>query len=129
MLVIYHTDTGQIRQTSRNTPKGDVPPEMIPEGCAALKTDRTDFTPQSHRVDAQGRIIKKSLAVVEAQEIDEAWRKFRQERDAMLFASDWTQVPDAPVDQSAWATYRQELRDLPANTQDPRGVVWPTPPA
>lgn len=52
----------------------------------------------------------------------------RLERDQKLSASDWTQAPDAPVDQQAWATYRQALRDLPANTADPREVVWPTKP-
>ena len=31
----------------------------------------------------------------------------RSERDILLSASDWTQVADAPVDQAAWATYRQ----------------------
>lgn len=50
-------------------------------------------------------------------------------RDALLAQSDWTQVADAPVDQPAWATYRQALRDLPANTADPREAVWPEPPA
>jgi hypothetical protein len=37
----------------------------------------------------------------------------RAERDRALSASDWTQVLDAPVDRTAWATYRQALRDLP----------------
>lgn len=37
----------------------------------------------------------------------------RAARDRALSASDWTQVADAPVDQQAWATYRQALRDLP----------------
>ena len=37
----------------------------------------------------------------------------RAARDAALTASDWTQVADAPVDKTAWATYRQDLRDLP----------------
>lgn len=56
------------------------------------------------------------------------WNKLRNERVKLLAASDWTQVPDAPVDQQAWATYRQSLRDLPANTTDPRNPVWPTRP-
>jgi hypothetical protein len=38
----------------------------------------------------------------------------RAARDRALSASDWTQVADAPVDQEAWATYRQALRDLPS---------------
>lgn len=37
----------------------------------------------------------------------------RAARDTALSASDWTQLADAPVDQEAWATYRQALRDLP----------------
>jgi hypothetical protein len=38
----------------------------------------------------------------------------RVERNQLLAASDWTQVADAPVDQAAWAVYRQELRDITA---------------
>lgn len=53
----------------------------------------------------------------------------RRERNNRLEASDWTQMPDAPVDQGSWAEYRQALRDLPANTTDPENPVWPTPPA
>lgn len=43
----------------------------------------------------------------------------RGARNQLLAESDWTQVADAPVDQTAWATYRQELRDI---TQHPN---WP----
>lgn len=60
--------------------------------------------------------------------IAEAWFRLRAERHSRLAACDWTQVPDAPVDRAAWAAYRQKLRDLPANTADPRNVIWPTPP-
>lgn len=60
---------------------------------------------------------------------DRSWLELRLKRDRLLQSSDWTQVPDAPVDQAAWAAYRQALRDLPSNTQDPRNPVWPTPPA
>ena len=28
----------------------------------------------------------------------------------------------------AWKTYRQALRDLPANTKDPANPTWPTKP-
>lgn len=38
----------------------------------------------------------------------------RSIRDRLLAESDWTQLPDAPVDRAAWATYRQALRDFPA---------------
>jgi hypothetical protein len=46
----------------------------------------------------------------------------------LLKESDWTQVADAPVDQSAWADYRQALRDVPQQSGFPQEVVWPTKP-
>lgn len=56
------------------------------------------------------------------------WSVLRAERNALLMTSDWTQTIDAPVDQAAWAEYRQALRDLPANTVNPENPVWPEPP-
>ena len=53
----------------------------------------------------------------------------RSRRQALLQESDWTQVADAPVDRQAWADYRQALRDLPANIDDPSDVIWPERPA
>jgi hypothetical protein len=44
--------------------------------------------------------------------------KARQERDALLAACDWTQVPDSPLspeDKATWAIYRQNLRNMPQN--------------
>ena len=52
----------------------------------------------------------------------------RNWRNAQLAATDWTQVGDAPVDASAWAAYRQALRDLPANI-DLDNPVIPDPPS
>jgi hypothetical protein len=52
----------------------------------------------------------------------------RKRRNKLLSASDWTQVADAPVDKAAWATYRQELRDISAQAGFPATVVWPTQP-
>jgi hypothetical protein len=52
----------------------------------------------------------------------------RNKRDLLLSQSDWTQVADAPVDKIAWATYRQELRDISAQTGFPWTIVWPTQP-
>jgi len=62
---------------------------------------------------------------------EKQWAIMRSQRDAKLTMCDWTQLPDSPLnsqDKSAWATYRQELRDLPENTEDPVSPVWPTIP-
>ena len=80
-----------------------------------------------HVVD--GVAVMKDAASIEQQEIDRAWIMLRRKRDAIISRYDWTQAPDAPVDHAAWATYRQALRDLPANTVDPRDPPWPIPPA
>lgn len=63
-----------------------------------------------------------------AGKVERQWEVLRKERNAYLSACDWTQVIDAPVDQQAWANYRQALRDLPENTVDPFNPVWPTKP-
>lgn len=64
-------------------------------------------------------------------EIDEVAIKsedMRSIRDGLLFQSDWTQVADAPVDQAAWAEYRQKLRDVPQQAGFPAEVDWPAKP-
>lgn len=49
----------------------------------------------------------------------------RQERNRLISESDWTQLPDSPVDKEAWAAYRQELRDVPTQAGFPWNVEWP----
>lgn len=53
----------------------------------------------------------------------------RKTRDNLLASTDWTQLPDAPVDTVAWATYRQELRDVPSQEGFPDNIIWPERPA
>jgi hypothetical protein len=52
----------------------------------------------------------------------------RQQRNELLSACDWTQLPDSPADHEAWATYRQALRDVTAQEGFPWDVVWPETP-
>ncbi len=58
---------------------------------------------------------------------DAQWAMVRADRNARLAASDWTQLPDAPVDAAAWATYRQALRDV-TQQPDPFNITWPQEP-
>lgn len=54
------------------------------------------------------------------------------QRNKLLYESDWTQIPNNPLtseQQTAWAVYRQELRDITLQPNYPFNVVWPTPPA
>ena len=56
----------------------------------------------------------------------------REKRTFLLNKSDWTRLDDNGLSNSKkteWATYRQVLRDLPANTSDPKNPTWPTEPS
>ena len=63
-----------------------------------------------------------------------SWEEVRANREALLNDSDWTQMSDGQLsaeDKTAWATYRQELRDLPAifeNVEHVNQVEWPKQP-
>lgn len=71
-----------------------------------------------------------------AQEPIPAISLLRMQRDSLLMQSDWRMNEDYPyADKEQWKTYRQALRDLPANaspTLDENGmltnVTWPTEP-
>jgi len=54
--------------------------------------------------------------------------RIRNWRNAELATTDWTQLPDAPADKAAYATYRQELRDLMAQSEDARAFIFPVKP-
>jgi kynurenine formamidase len=62
-----------------------------------------------------------------APDTEAQWAVIRTERNKLLVDSDWTQLPDAPVDAAVWATYRQELRDITTQA-DPFAIVWPESP-
>jgi hypothetical protein len=49
-------------------------------------------------------------------------------RNKKLADCDWTQLADSTADKSAWATYRQALRDIPSQQGFPWNVTWPTEP-
>lgn len=80
-------------------------------------------------------VIAGSVTAYTAPSNSVLYANLRSTRDKLLLDSDWTQVGDL-VSSGAmtsdklteWKTYRQALRDLPANTSDPSNVTWPTKP-
>lgn len=57
----------------------------------------------------------------------------RAQRDTLLTASDWTQLPDAqaslsPEKKAAWSAYRQALRDITDQATFPQEITWPDKP-
>jgi hypothetical protein len=60
---------------------------------------------------------------------DQKWEQIKLWRNAELAKTDFTQLPDAPVDKQAWAEYRQALRDLPAQGELAEEALFPTKPS
>jgi hypothetical protein len=60
---------------------------------------------------------------------EQKWEQIKLWRNAKLAQSDWTQLPDSPADKAAWATYRQALRDLPAQGGLADNAEFPNAPA
>ena len=53
----------------------------------------------------------------------------RIQRNSLLAACDWTQMPDAPAGTAAkWASYRTALRNIPSQNTFPRVISWPSKP-
>ena len=82
-------------------------------------------------VNEVGQSVTIDQAQADADILASNWERLRAERDALLDSSDWTQYNDSPLTDEVktdWATYRQELRDLPDITDDPTGPTWPEVP-
>ena len=81
--------------------------------------DGEDFTVQVESLTEQE--IEANLNSIAA--------KVRAQRNQFLKDADWSQGKDISDAVSApWATYRQQLRDLPDQEGFPKTVTWPTPP-
>lgn len=85
--------------------------------------------------DKDGNKIELNQALIDAAAVEvsteNSWSDLRTRRNQLIAETDWvitmhkekgTNIP------AAWKTYRQALRDLPANTEDPANPVWPTKP-
>lgn len=121
--VIYEVSSGNIRSCFKGAERNLS--LNVPEGHDYLISEEN----VENKIVVGGVLTSLPSEVIEQKKISRSWHNLRKERNYLLSECDWTQVPDAPVDAAAWATYRQQLRDLPANTTDPRNVVWPEPPS
>lgn len=92
-----------------------------------------NFERSAHLVDGVWEELWIESAAT-AEEIDERCaakaEAMRLERTEKLGESDWTQLADAPLtseEQVQWASYRQQLRDLPEQAEFPF-IGFPAPP-
>lgn len=133
----YPYSLGQLRVDNPGT---SFPDSMPDERLADWGVFPVQPTPQPSKQPSE--VIEEVLPVEQGGKWTQQWAvrpattdetnsqatEVRAQRNQLLADCDWTQLPDAPVDAQAWATYRQELRDVTAQAGFPWEVVWPTPP-
>jgi len=106
--------------------------DVVFEGAQAQPTRyQVAFADGVQQIDGKW-YTKYSVAEMDAEAITakdtEQAKAMREQRGEKLKDSDWTQVADAPVDKAVWATYRQELRDVTAQSGFPWTITWPDAP-
>ena len=120
---IYEVVTGKIKQVIMTPFEKEVDAILL-EGQSYKEIDAALVTDMDRqRFNGEGDIEFFTPSV----DPELAQLEFINSRNKKLLASDWTQLPDAPVDKEAWAEYRQKLRNLP-ETADPLNIVWPVRP-
>lgn len=124
-FTIYDTSTGEIKRTVSCSEMDRA--ANIQSGEAAIDGH---FNAEEYTV-VNGVATIRSEDEFQAQKVKEAEKHMRMQRNMLLSASDFTQVPDVPFtdeQRQAWAIYRQALRDLPSNTNDLFNIIWPIEP-
>ena len=123
-FVIYNS-SGQILWAGTN----DSDIDQRKDGEFELECDWPDDI--ENYVVSDGALSRKPQSEIDERIAEEQIIKLRGQRDALLVSSDWTQMPDSPLSDAKkqeWATYRQQLRDLPS-TADPSNPTWPSKPS
>jgi hypothetical protein len=94
----------------------DGTPNEIISDLGIYAQAQTDFNNEIQRISA---------AVEAARDY---WQELRDQRNQLLAETDYLALVDTTLS-ADMRTYRQALRDLPANTSDPTNPVWPTKPS
>lgn len=126
----------------RMQPNVSFPVEISDEDAAGFGFYAVEETPYP---EGQFQTVERSAALVDGAWIEQwavtpwtqeqisvatenQWSAIRADRNQRLANCDWTQLQDAPVDSTVWATYRQALRDITTQS-DPFNIQWPEKPA
>ena len=102
----------------------------MPEGLEAPDTFHVpdpEVDPSYIVVDPITKTITVDVVALEAEANAKAMAVLREKRNQLLHESDWWALNDLSISETQ-TSYRQALRDLPANTADPSSPVWPVKP-
>lgn len=128
ILIIYNSD-GEII-TSKVV---DETTKLVLQNEASANGNFTlvhDISPRPFDKVIDGKVVNVPPAIPTRSTLD----MLREERDRLLFESDWTHITDSALSdtkKAEWAAYRQQLRDLPSSYTDDddlNSIVFPTKP-
>jgi hypothetical protein len=86
-----------------------------------IKTGERTVVPLTAEEIAAGEVYERDVLPVEQM------KELRRQRNQLLAETDYLALADSTLTDEM-RTYRQALRDLPANTVDPANPVWPVKP-
>lgn len=122
----YYKDTGKLIISRRMSD------EMVAERLATF-TNQGCLNVACMQIDNY-KVNLDTLQLEEIPVVDDSQHWLRVRRNTELKMCDWTQAADSPLSdtkKTEWATYRQQLRDLPVSYPSITSrdeVTWPTKP-
>jgi len=86
------------------------------------------FTDRAAEGDQPAQTAAEQETAYKAMKDAEQAANVRASRTQKLKDCDWTQIADSTADKTAWATYRQQLRDITGQAGFPWTITWPDAP-
>lgn len=128
IYTIYSLATGDILRTL------SAPEEVLLLNLADTEGYVQGRGDSATQMVANGQLVSKPVSVLAAIEAERAITNALTLRQSLLVSSDWTDTLSArdrlgETLYQKWQTYRQALRDVPAQPGYPASIVWPTSPA
>ena len=126
-MIVKYSSTGDVLGYSIF---GGSIPDEIPEGDFYLTWSGVEPNPVKDYKVVNSQVVLKSEVDRQAIKDSQQLRHIRGLRDKLLLSSDYVILPDAPYSEdtkTAYRTYRQALRDVPAQA-DIYNVIWPEKP-
>ena len=105
-----------------------------------LWTPEDEIKRQAALQNVENEKLEENRKIEELERNRDYLTELREIRDQLLTSCDWTQLPDVQSTftsskKEEWIEYRQKLRDLPENIEDPKPLVldpnhpdWPISP-
>lgn len=124
-LQVIYDASGRVLQWQDTDKFSYADPE---DGISVIKVTPQQWANQSSLKWVRNGKLTDIAPADEMTEVEKLADAARVKRNHLLKFSDWTQVPDAPVNRQDWATYRQALRDITLQDGFPENINWPTEP-